>query len=535
MQDALKTYFPEIEDLYEYQKKAIKSLLDKRNTMAIVPTGGGKSLIYQLSGVLLPGLTIVVSPLKALMREQVEELVEKGVQALAINSDMPFQEQRNVLRKMSAENNQIIYVSPERLHNYFFRSALLNSSLNVSLVAIDEAHCISHWGFDFRPDYANIKPFVKFLRDNGHNPALLALTATLSKLPREDIIDVFEIENKLVEKSVIRDNLELNFLEVANDDEKPNEIKQFIDNNNLKKVLVYTYSRLKCEELSVDMKQSGFFHAGLSSEEKIDVYKKFKHGDIKVMFSTTAFGMGMNIPDIDGVIHYQIPESVEEYYQHVGRGARDKVLCPECKCLFLWTDKNFDFRVSQIKANILDDEDLKRGFERFNPKNKANDIVQFNYQELYANDGSYGTVNLKLLLQLFEKHDVLSVVGEINGTPHSIKFVNSTEIWDDLHAALGRRNSFILASKKINMPLQDIIQHIYQEELKGNIDKIPAEEKQLFIKLNYSELPPTIANKIISESKDVTKYKLSLLSNLKELTFTTNKEEYIAGVLDISN
>ncbi len=536
MDKMLKMHFSDIEDLYDYQKNVLDSILEGNNSLAIIPTGGGKSLIYQLGAMMLEGTTIVISPLKALMQEQVDDLNSRGIEAIAINSDMDFQTQRKVLKDLGGKKPKLIYVSPERLNNYYFRSALSYMERKIPLVVIDEAHCISQWGFDFRPDYSKIKPFINFLEGIGHNPITLALTATLSSQPRKGIIQEFNIDKKnmLIEDNVIRDNLVLEFKKVEKDEAKIGEIREFIDSKDLKKVLVYTYSRPKCEELASQFDNSDFFHAGLSPDGKLNVYKRFKNGDIRVLFATTAFGMGMNIPDIDGVIHYQIPESIEEYYQHVGRGGRDKEICPLCHCLFLWSDKNFDVKRQRIESRTLKDEELIEGFQWINPRNRKGFVKELNSEELWRNDGSKGTINLRLMVPVFEKYKLIEIVGEINGKPKSITFKNPTELWNKVLSSLsGIRNSYTYAEKKTGIKIQEIINHLYEEEFKGNIDKIPAMEKLIMIKVNSDVIPEEVKEAILKESKEIEKHKISMLGMLKELCTEENKEKFIAERLGV--
>ncbi|MDD4835253.1 MAG: RecQ family ATP-dependent DNA helicase [Lutispora sp.] len=533
--ELLKQYFNDIKQLYDYQKIVIENIKAKNNTLAIIPTGGGKSLIYQLGALLLEGTTIVVSPLKALMHEQVNELKDRRINALSINSDMDFQTQRDVLRNLCELSPKLIYVSPERLNNYFFRSALKFMKSKISMVVIDEAHCISQWGFDFRPDYNKIKPFCEFLKDNGSNPVILALTATISAQPRKDIIHEFKIaqDNIFIENNVIRDNLELNFQKVEKDADKLDHIKNFIYSRQLKKVLVYTYSRQKCKELSENFDESSYFHAELTPGEKLRTYKGFKEGKIKVLFSTTAFGMGMNIPDIDGVIHYQLPESIEEYYQHVGRGARDKKKCSKCYCLFLWSEKNFEVKADRIRKNTIKESNIDEAFDWINPKRKVIS-KEMNFEEVMRNDGSWGTNNLRLLIPTFEKFGVLDMLGEVNGRPKSIVFKSNTSFWENVINSLdGIRNSYTTVEKKLGYRIQDMIDHIYEQELNGNIKKMPATERLLFLSINHSDLPDGIKQNIIDESLRIERNKIASLDKLRELCDVKDKEKFIAEQLGV--
>jgi len=526
-------YFPQITTLYPYQEDVINKVLVGKNSLCIVPTGGGKSLIFQLAALQLPGTTIVISPLKALMDEQVMELKDKGIDAISINSDVSFEEQRELLRSLKDKKPKIIYISPERLFNYFFRAALISSGIKVDLIAIDEAHCISQWGVDFRPDYGNIRPFIEFLEVKNHRPTILALTATLGTKARNDIKEEFNIDYEKIHNNVIRDNLELNFREVQSEEEKWEELLNFVEENKLKKVLVYLYSRKKCEELTQGLPGSDFFHAKLSYSEKQRVLEEFKEGKIKVLFSTTAFGMGINIPDIDGVVHYQIPESIEEYYQHVGRGARDKSKCPVCHCLFLWSETNFDRKAGRIRSNTLTQKDLEKGFEHLALKNKEDKQTYVKWEVIYSNDGTYGSANLPLVKRMFEKYGICEVAGDVYGSPLSIQLKINTKLWNDMLLKIKPRNQFLLAEKKTGIPLQKLIDHIYEEELKGNVKKLPATERTLFLKGKYNELPLDTCEQIINDSMKVEEFKLERLKELKELCKIGDKDRYIAQILGV--
>lgn len=533
MMSLLQQYFPEITNLFPYQIKAIDRIMGKENTLCIVPTGGGKSLIFQLAAMELPGTTLVISPLKALMDEQVNELRSRNIEAICLNSDLPFEEQRKVLRSLQANNPKLIYISPERLFNYFFRAALLASKCDISLVTIDEAHCISQWGIDFRPEYGNISPFIHFLRENGHNPTILALTATMGIKARADIVQEFGMTHEIIEKNVIRDNLELHFQQVEEEEDKWDELISFIDRHELKKVLVYLYSKSKCEELSNKYLGSGHFHAGLSYERKAEILKQFKTGEIPVLFSTTAFGMGINIPDIDGVVHYHIPDSIEEYYQHVGRGARDRRICPKAKCLFLWSETNFDRKAQRIKSDTLNEKDLAKGFEHLTLCKKAGKKTYVKWEVIYNNDGSYGSTPLSLVKRMFEKHGVCETVGDVHGSPLSITFKNVTSFWSEMVDKIKPRNQFLLAEKKSGKTLQEIIDYVYEQELKGNVSKLPATERTLFLLSHYDELPGDIVQEILQESMRVEEFKLEQLAELRALCNINNKNKYIADILGV--
>ncbi|MFW6015638.1 MAG: RecQ family ATP-dependent DNA helicase [bacterium] len=537
VQDTLRRYFDQIAKLYKYQGESLDRVLDNTNTLTIAPTGKGKSLVFQLAGLKMKGTTIVVSPLKALMNEQVNTLISRDINAIAFNSDKSFIEQRKILRNLKYTKPKFIYVSPERLFNYFFRSALKFSGIDINLVVIDEAHCISQWGIDFRPDYGNIMPFIEFLNNKcEQHPTILALTATLGNEAREDILKEFNIHKNdvVIDKGIIRKDLHLNFLKVKQEEEKIERIKGFINDNNLSKVLVYLYSRKKCETFSDMVSDSGFFHARVPAEKKDEVYRKFKEGKIKILFATTAFGMGINIPDIDGVIHMHLPGSVEEYYQHVGRGARNNNIVKTCHCLLVWSDTNFDRKKGRIQGETLTEDDLHKGYKHLAMKNKKQgDKTYIKFEEIYKNDGSYGSVKLSLIKRMFEKYKICKTIGDIYGNPKDIIFKVNTELWKKVLHKLRVRNQFLLAERLTGIALEELIDHVYKEELKGNIEKLPARKRILFIEKQKDSLDKYVITKILEESKEVEEFKISQLEQLYKLVTSDDPSKHIARVLDV--
>lgn len=542
MEDLLlkyRNFFDEIEipNLYEYQKSAINLLLTKKNCLTIVPTGGGKSLIFQIAGLELKGTTLIVSPLKALMQEQVNDLNKRGISSIAISSDIGFQNQRKFLRNLGTSDYKFIFVSPERLQNYFFRAALLHSERKINQLVIDEAHCISQWGFDFRPEYAQIKNFLEYLANNDQYPVICALTATLSKKAAEDIKKEFNISDDIVfgKESLIRPELVLNFMKVEDKDAEEQKWKhmvEFINKNSSKKILIYFYSKRKCEELcerfdtetpitglSVD-----YFHAGLNSEEKLNKYELFKNGKINILFTTTAFGMGMNIPDIDCIIQYHLPKSIEEYYQQVGRGARVLNICPKCDCLLFWSEKNISENKREIERQLLTEEKIKKGYEHLGISEDLNKISSITYSELER-----AKVNLSKLKFVLEKLNTIVTIGEINGGPESIRFFTETPEWQKIRqASIG--NSFIIASKQMNKSVQELVNYVYDEDLNWNVEFLPAMDKKIFIKTIGNCYDEKIIETIISDDKEKIKYQLERFFELENLCKTDDPVSYLSEV-----
>lgn len=303
------------------QEEAIASVLSKRDTIVLFPTGGGKSLCYQLPAMLMEGLTIVISPLIALMKDQVDQLTERGIRSAYINSTLSAREIEQ--RFVNARNGmyKMLYVSPERLKTDSWKSEVAN--LNISLIAIDEAHCISEWGHDFRPSYRYIK---EELESVPGNPAWVALTATATPEVRKDILSTLKFKNpKIVTGSFKRENL----VWWVNQTERKNSevIRSVRRAARLGSGIIYSSTRRNCERWADQFSSLGIkclpYHAGLKNETRSSVQQKWVSGKVPIVAATSAFGMGIDKADCRFVVHETIPFSLEAYYQEAGRAGRD--------------------------------------------------------------------------------------------------------------------------------------------------------------------------------------------------------------------
>jgi len=530
-----KNHFPDISTLYDYQVEVLEKLYSGNNTLAIIPTGGGKSLIYQIMALDLEGITLVIQPLIALMNEQVNELNKvRHISALALNSHLSFEEQRKILRGLKKDDYKLIYLSPERLQNPFFRAALLASGIKISMIVVDEAHCISQWGNSFRPDYGQINSFIEFLKTKEHAPIVLCLTATLSQLAREDIAAGFNVEqDNIVKKDIIRTNLKLHFEEVEHEDDKSEVLKEFLAEYQPQKIIAYLYSRPKCEEYADEFRaiyKADFFHGGVESEEQNNVYYNFLHNKLDILFATTAFGMGINIPDIDCVAHLQIPNSVEEYYQQVGRGWRKKTESKICQCVAIWSEVNFDRRIKEAKAQKYTLTHLKTAFRALTGSAKIKTEGQIITKSKDALLNS--KLNLQLLRYKLEKHGVLRTIGELNGSPGTIELHTDTPLWQKIVAATNDGpDSFVYASKELGISLNDIINHLFEQDLINNIKKLPAMKKDIFFEMLMTEIKEDIAQTIVDEINQEVNFRVARLNELWELFACDNKEEMLTRLL----
>lgn len=331
--EVLKTYYG-YDDFRPLQAEIIESVLAGRDTLALMPTGGGKSLCFQVPTLAMEGLCLVITPLIALMKDQVENLRQRDIHAAAIYSGMSYDRQRAALDNCQFGPYRFLYVSPERLESEEFRQRL--SLLNICLIAVDEAHCISQWGYDFRPSYLKIGDLVQALtQENGQRPPILALTATATPEVVDDIQERLGFSNKnVMRKSFARTNLQylVRYCDDTQDTHDPaNKLYQL--RHILSRVpgsgIVYVRNRKRAVELSEMLTQAlgekvDYYHAGLSSGERSEKQNAWKRGDTRIIVCTNAFGMGIDKPDVRIVIHHDLPDSIEAYFQEAGRAGRDE-------------------------------------------------------------------------------------------------------------------------------------------------------------------------------------------------------------------
>ena len=299
------------------QEDIVNAALEGRDVLAILPTGGGKSVCFQVPAMMREGIAIVVTPLIALMKDQVQNLNDRGIKALCVNAGMGRREVELVLNNAAYGDFKFLYVSPERLGTQMFRSYV--SEMNVSYIVVDEAHCISQWGYDFRPDYLQIGK----LRELVDAP-LIALTATATPKVADDIMTRLGFQEKCLLKSGF-ERPNLSYI-VRQCEDKLGQLLN-ICNSVAGTGIVYVRSRKKTEELAAFLAANGisssFYHAGLGQESRSDRQAKWKSDKIRVMVCTNAFGMGIDKPDVRFVIHFDVPDSPEAYFQEAGRGGRD--------------------------------------------------------------------------------------------------------------------------------------------------------------------------------------------------------------------
>ncbi len=318
------------------QEEIIRAVLAGRDAMGVMPTGQGKSLCYQLPATILPGLTLVISPLIALMQDQVASLRQRDINAAAFHSGLTGAEKHRVIQDLNQKRLQLLYLAPERMQHEGFLQLL--RTLWVSLLVVDEAHCISQWGHDFRPDYLKIGR----LRQELTNPPCLALTATATTRVQTDLCKRLSLRDpfRLV-AGFRRANLALSVRLCQSRQEKLAALERLVRETDKGTILIYCATRRAVEEVAEWLGQShqsvGYYHAGLSDEERQLVHDDFRRGTVRILAATNAFGMGIDKSDVRLVVHFDIPGSLEAYYQEVGRAGRDG---QPAACVLLFHDRD---------------------------------------------------------------------------------------------------------------------------------------------------------------------------------------------------
>ncbi len=371
--DVLQKYFGHT-SFRQGQEELIDSLLGGKDVVGVMPTGAGKSMCYQIPALLLPGVTLVISPLISLMRDQVITLVQAGVPAAYINSSLTYPQYLTVMERLRNGAYKLVYAAPERLEREDFRSVV--HSLEVPLIAVDEAHCVSQWGQDFRPGYLKIAEFIESFEKR---PTVGAFTATATDNVRSDIISLLKMNDPFcMTTGFDRPNL---FFSVASPPSKEAKLLALVKERSLLSGIIYCSTRNNVEEVCDMLNENGCsavrYHAGLSEDERRRSQESFVYDRVRVMVATNAFGMGIDKSNVSYVIHYNMPKDLESYYQEAGRAGRDG---SEADCIILYSPH--DVRIANF---LIDNSDSRLEYpERMQEELRQRDRLRLKYMTYYC-------------------------------------------------------------------------------------------------------------------------------------------------------
>lgn len=530
-QQILKKHFPEISSFRDIQESVIDNLLDCKNTLCLMPTGKGKSLIYQIAGLTIGKTTIVISPLVALMEQQNQKLNEKGLKSFILHGGIASTKQYSIIRSLFADSQpDFLFLSPERLSFEGYLQYILQChSDKVGLIVLDEAHCVSQWGHSFRPSYKMVSSVLNDIFNSNYKTTLLCLTATLSTVDTQEICQDFNIQQENIFKSeyLLRDNLNLSFLRFNNELSKKDKLGELLSKHQDRKVIVYTHrksSQYGTRELSKEYQEKGFicdyFDADRTDNDKREVLHKFESGDVKIIFATSAFGMGIDIPNISVVIHFLMPESIEQYYQEVGRAGRNGR--PAYGYLF-FSEKNIQIRQQMIQNSIPHREDIFRVYQDkfLIDENIKNSVKSFNIW-----DDSSEKFNEMLIFYYLKKLRILDIV--VNG----ISKIKCFDVAEKVclpefvsYRKVVKPGIVVAISNKLDIPVKDIVLNLFNWYSQGDLKLITSPSKVAFYAI-VKDLSEEILNQIVSELEDRRSFRQNNLEKLAALIKSDQKPEY---------
>lgn len=515
------------------QENVIINVLNGNNTLCLMPTGHGKSLCYWVAAKALEGIAVVIFPLTALMDEQASKLRNLGFSVSVLHSGVNSKQQYNELLSLyRGELPDFIFMSPERLATDGFVEYVLKSiKEKIKLFVIDEIHCISQWGTDFRPFYKDIPRFLENVFGDK-KPVLLGLTATLNPKDLEEICKDFnvEAENILRSKYLLRYNIKTQVVKVADEDEKDELLWSTIEDHSDEKILIYVdrkSGKRSTETLAQEAIELGydaaFFHSGLSSAAKADVIAKFKSGELRLIFATSAFGMGIDIPDIRGVIHYLPSESIEQYYQQIGRAGRDK---KAAWAKLFYSDKNVDVRRDYfIEPSFPTEAQIHDAYTILTNNSVGKQSVNY-FQE----EGIQTAFQYILRSGLVEI--VTKGVQSLNAFSETEEVPQFAQYW-----AATKNKNVIVTAVRMNISEEEICENIYHWLASGEITMTSAPAKCLIMKSHAIEIDESNLELMLSDIALKKEYKYSKLNEfialLDEFSNHTEFQQKIGAYLGI--
>lgn len=514
--EAFSSNFPKLASkfsLKDFQKRVISNVVEKDNTLCIMPTGGGKSLIYWIAGILSGGITIVISPLIALIDEQSEKIAEQGIEVLTIHGGMDSAKQANVLKDFANKviNPKFIFVSPEKIAtDGLFEYCIRERKNEITMLVIDEVHCVSQWGTSFRPFYKRIPDFLDCIYNEGRDkqPRILALTATLNPKEVVDICREFNIDksNIIKDNLLMRSEISLKVLQFNNENEKEDKLWDIIKIHKNEKILIYVYrigSERGVEKLADKANEKGYksvyFHGEMTAKERKEIIDRYKNNEINVIFATNAFGMGIDIPDIRVVIHFMIPESVEQYYQEVGRAARDGNVA---NAYLLYTNKNID-----VKRKYFIDGSFPSAEKLVNTYKKIAEQGEGLHTLPYFEDEE-----IQQCLPYYLDSGVLRIECKGFSDLKSLKNVEDKALTDIINST--KTKNLITTVKKSKVNVKTIVNKVYESVVKGLATTTKPLDRRLIVEVIEREISEVKMQAIQSTIDEKREYKHGLLDYL---------------------
>lgn len=506
--DDFKKYFPKLKfNLKEFQRDVIRNVIEKDNTLCIMPTGGGKSVIYWMSAIEMEGIAIVISPLTALIAEQAEKIEEQGYKAMVIHGGIDAKKQMQILSDFAKGkyNPKFIFASPEKIAtDGYFEFCLKNRKDDIKLMVIDEVHCVSQWGISFRPFYKRIPDFMDRLFGENSWCRILALTATLNPLELNDICDSFKIttDNILKQSMLMRSEIQLHVRKYLTEDEKEEDFWKLIKRHKGEKTLVYLYRKKGdrgVDGLCLEAQNRGYraaeFHGDMNSDERMDIIEQYRNGEVDIIFATNAFGMGIDIPDIRVVIHFMIPESAEQYYQEVGRAARDG---NGANAYLLYSNKNIDIkRTYFIDRSFPTEKKLRETYANLGKRSGVRVFPYFDNEDIQDCLPYY--INCGLVTIICKG---FSGISEL----YAIKDARIKELYDSTPA-----KAYVRTVKKNGLEPQQFSDMIYQAVLDDKVKLNKALERWLVADIKDTNISDEQMQAMLDEIEEKKKYKHSLL------------------------